>query len=184
MVTTVFAETDTVVTLKVTDVAPAGTVTEAGTVAFALFEDKETTSPLGPAGPERVTVPVTVAPPRGAVGVRVRPEIVATLTVNVADCELLPRVPVINAEVVVETAVVDTVNVALVAEAAIVTDAGTVVLGSPEVSDTTSPPVGAGPLIVTVPVEEFPPWTAVGARVKLLRLGAEIFNVAVWVTPP
>jgi hypothetical protein len=61
------------------------------------------------------------------------------------------------------TALVLTTNVALVAPAATVTLAGTlaaVVLLLE--SATCAPPVGAGPLSVTVPVEEFPPVTLVG----------------------
>ena len=61
------------------------------------------------------------------------------------------------------TALVLTVNVALVAPAATVTLEGTlaaVVLLLESV--TCAPPVGAGPLSVTVPVEEFPPVTLVG----------------------
>ena len=61
------------------------------------------------------------------------------------------------------TALVLTVNVALVAPAATVTLDGTlaaVVLLLESV--TTAPPDGAAPLKVTVPVEEFPPVTLVG----------------------
>ena len=61
------------------------------------------------------------------------------------------------------TALVLTTNDALVAPAATVTLAGTlaaVVLLLE--SATCTPPVGAGPLSVTVPVEEFPPVTLVG----------------------
>src|SRR5260370_35399230 len=61
------------------------------------------------------------------------------------------------------TALVLTVNVALVAPAAIVTLDGvlaTFVLLLESV--TTAPPEGAAPLSVTVPVEEFPPVTLVG----------------------
>jgi len=65
------------------------------------------------------------------------------------------------------TALVVTVNVALVAPAAIVTLAGvlaTAVL--PLESVTVAPPVGAAPFNVTVPVEEFPPVTLVGFSVS------------------
>jgi len=61
------------------------------------------------------------------------------------------------------TALVLTVKDALVAPAATVTLEGTlaaVVLLLESV--TCAPPVGAGPLSVTVPVEEFPPVTLVG----------------------
>jgi len=61
------------------------------------------------------------------------------------------------------TALVLTVNVALVAPAATVTLDGTlaaVVLLLESV--TTAPPEGAAPLNVTVPVEEFPPVTPAG----------------------
>ncbi len=61
------------------------------------------------------------------------------------------------------TALVLTVNVALVAPAATVTLDGTlaaVVLLLESV--TTAPPDGAAPLNVTVPVEEFPPVTLAG----------------------
>jgi hypothetical protein len=67
-----------------------------------------------------------------------------------------------------ETALVATVNAALVAPAAIVTLAGTlatVVLLLE--SATCAPPAGAGPLNVTVPVDELPPTTLVGFSVSV-----------------
>src|SRR5205807_2133721 len=61
------------------------------------------------------------------------------------------------------TALVRTVNVALVAPAATVTLEGTVATNvSLLESATCAPPDGAGPLSVTVPVEESPPVTVVG----------------------
>src|SRR5258705_218130 len=61
------------------------------------------------------------------------------------------------------TALVLTVNVAMVAPAATVTLDGTVAAAVLLLeSATVAPPAGAAPLSVTVPVEEFPPVTLVG----------------------
>src|SRR6266446_3389425 len=61
------------------------------------------------------------------------------------------------------TALVLTVNVALLAPAATVTLEGTLAAVVLLLASTTcAPPAGAGPLSVTVPVEEFPPVTLVG----------------------
>src|SRR5258706_272127 len=67
------------------------------------------------------------------------------------------------ADVAATTALVLTVNEALAAPAATTTLAGTLaaaVLLLERAID--APPTGAGPLSVTVPVEEFPPVTLVG----------------------
>jgi hypothetical protein len=60
------------------------------------------------------------------------------------------------------TALVVTVNVVLVAPAAIVTLAATVAADPPLERSTTAPPLGAAPLSVTVPVDDDPPFTLVG----------------------
>jgi hypothetical protein len=64
------------------------------------------------------------------------------------------------------TALVLTVNVALVAPAGSATLEG--MLAAPLLleSATCAPPAGAGPLNVTVPIEEFPPVTLVGFSVS------------------
>jgi hypothetical protein len=70
------------------------------------------------------------------------------------------------------TALVLTVNVALVAPAATVTLDG--VLAAAVLlleSATVAPPAGAAPLSVTVPVEEFPPVTLVGFNESDERVG-------------
>ena len=62
-----------------------------------------------------------------------------------------------------DTGLVVTENVALLAPPATVTLAGTVAAEVLSLDkDTTAPPPGAGPLSVTVPVEELPPTTLVG----------------------
>ena len=71
------------------------------------------------------------------------------------------------------TALVATVNVALVAPAATVTLEGTraaVVLLLESATD--APPAGAAPLSVTVPVEELPPTTLVGFSANELSVTA------------
>ena len=77
-----------------------------------------------------------------------------------------------------------TVNVTLVNPGATVTLDGTVAI---EVllleSATTEPPAGAGPLSVTVPVEELPPIVLDGFNVTEVRTGGSTVIVAVCVTP-
>jgi hypothetical protein len=62
-------------------------------------------------------------------------------------------------------------KVALVEPAGMVTVGGTVTEVSCAPSDTTAPPAGAGPLSVTVPVEEFPPTTVLGFNVSVEGVG-------------
>jgi hypothetical protein len=72
----------------------------------------------------------------------------------------------------VVTALVFTVNVALLAPAATVTVAGTVAVDVLLLErETTAPPMGAGPLSVTVPVEGDPPVTLVGFSVSEETVG-------------
>src|SRR6266699_1188108 len=64
------------------------------------------------------------------------------------------------------TVLVLTTNVAVVAPAPTVTLGGTLAAPLLLESATCAPPVGAGPLNVTVPVEEFPPVTLVGFSIS------------------
>ena len=67
----------------------------------------------------------------------------------------------------VPTGVVLTVNVTLVAPPGTVMLAGTAAMpGLLLASVTSAPPVGAGPLSVAVPVEEVPPVTLAGNKVR------------------
>jgi hypothetical protein len=83
------------------------------------------------------------------------------------------------------TGVVVIVNVALVLPLATVTLAGTLAaVALSLLSCTTTPPVGAGPLNVTVPWEVDPPVTPVGIAASELNTGGLTASEAVLVTPP
>jgi hypothetical protein len=82
--TSVSRETRLVVTLKLADIAPAGTMIVAGTVAtFVLLLVRLITAPPEGAGALNVTVPVEVKPPLTLVGLRVS-ELSANNEVGVA----------------------------------------------------------------------------------------------------
>ena len=80
-----------------------------------------------------------------------------------------------------DTALVVTVNVPVVLSAATVTFAGTCAAELSLARVTTAPPVAAGALRVTVPVDEVPPSTLLGFSVKKVRVvaGAVTVNVVV-----
>lgn len=81
------------------------------------------------------------------------------------------------------TRVVVMVNVALVLLAGTVTLAGSLAYCELSLSETTIPPVGAGPLSLTVPWEVAPPLTVVGLNVSVLNAGRFTVSTAVFVTP-
>jgi hypothetical protein len=87
IITAVDVLTALVLTVKLALVAPAATVTLAGTLAAAvLLLESATTAPPAGAGPLSVTVPVEFcAPPTTFVGFNVREESVAAWVV-VEDC--------------------------------------------------------------------------------------------------
>jgi hypothetical protein len=84
IVALVVAETVNVVTVKVAEVAPAATVTVAGTFAFVLLEERLTIVPPVGAAVFNVTVPVEFTPPIRVVGARESPLSPTGLTVSVA----------------------------------------------------------------------------------------------------
>jgi hypothetical protein len=85
MVSELLAATGLVVTVKVAVVAPAATVTLAGTCAAAvLLLDRVTAAPPAGAAPFKVTVPVEEVPPITEVGLKVTELSVAAVTVKVA----------------------------------------------------------------------------------------------------
>jgi len=85
MVTVALLPTAVVVIGKVALVAPAGTVTLAGTVATAVSPlDSAIVDPPVGAAPLRVTVPVEELPPATLAGFRLSPDNAGGFTVSVA----------------------------------------------------------------------------------------------------
>lgn len=114
IVTAVTAVTAVVFTVKVAVVAPAKTVTLAGNVADALLDASVTTKPPAGAADDRVTVPVLAVPPVTDVGFRATVLSTGAVIPRDADWFTPPSVAVIVLDVFAATAVVVTVNVAVV----------------------------------------------------------------------
>lgn len=106
--------TGAVVTLKVDDHCPAATVTLRGTAAWDGRELVSiTTIPADGAGPESVTVPLTLEPPTTVDGLSVSEDVVGSVTVSVA---VLGTPPLYDAEMAADvppdTAVVEMAKLA------------------------------------------------------------------------
>jgi hypothetical protein len=184
IVTTVVDVTALVVTTNPTVVAPAGTVTLAGTAAASvLLLDRVTTTPPAGAAALSVTVPVDVLPPGTLVGWRLSDvSVVAGVTVSCADRVAPSAPPEIVTMVDVVTGLVATINVAVVLPAGTVTPLGTVAAAVLLLDRVTvTPPAGAAALSVTVPVDAPPPSTLVGWRLSDVSVGVP---GALQVTPP
>lgn len=82
IVAVVIDATAVVFTVKFPAVAPAATVTLAGTVAAPLLLDRDTTMPPEGAGPFNVTVPVELLPPTTLVGFTATEDTVGGLIVS------------------------------------------------------------------------------------------------------
>lgn len=158
------ARIGTVVTAKVVDVEPAGTVTEAGTVTVDKFEVRVTTAPPAGAGPVKVTVPVEFAPPATLVGDTLIVDSFAAATIRVLVFVVDPNVAEMVTVSFDACALVAILNVAVVLPAGTVTEAGSVTSEALELSAMTAPPEGATPVSVTVPTEGEPPIRELGAN--------------------
>lgn len=165
-------------TVKVALLAPAGMNTLKGTLAAPLLLDSRIVAPPAGAALVSVTVPVEdCRPPRTLEGLTVNEERVGGgrgTGVTVSEADLVTPLYVPEMLIVVDemTALVLTVNDALVAPAATVTLEGTLAAVPLLESVTTAPPVEAGPLKVTVPVEDWtPPITLAGLTVRDERVG-------------
>lgn len=81
------------------------------------------------------------------------------------------------------TRLVVILNVVVLLPLGTVTVAGTPAAEELSLSETTAPPLGAGPLNVTVPVELVPPLTVVGLTDNVLNAGGLTVSAAVFVIP-
>jgi hypothetical protein len=159
-----------VFTENVALVDPGATVTLDGTVVMeVLLLERVTTDPPAGAGPLSVTVTVDELHPVTLDGFSVSEVSTGGSTVMDAVCVTPLKTAEMTAVVAAATALVVTVNVVLVVPSAMVTVSGTLAEGSLLDKETTAPPVGVGPLSVTVPVEELPPVTAVGFKLRAER---------------
>jgi hypothetical protein len=174
-----------VVTGKVPDVAPAGIVILAGTVATAVSQlVRDTFTPPAGAAPVNVTVAIAVLPALTVVGLteklaKARLEVTASAAVSVA----LLYVALMIALTLPFAGVVVTLNVPAVLPALTVTVAGTMTAVLLLDSDITAPPGGAGPVRTVVRVDGLPAATLVGLIIISARVAAITVSVAVLSTP-
>jgi hypothetical protein len=155
------------VTVKVALVAFAATVTDGGTVAALLLLDRLTNAPPLGARPVRVTVAVAlVLPPTSSTGDRAKDCTLAGLMARDAEAFEVPYDVVMLAFVGVDTTAVEMVKFADDFPEVMVTLAGTVAAELLDFVVMVIPPVGAGPVRLTVPVELLPPTTVVGFRLS------------------
>jgi hypothetical protein len=151
--------------VKTAEVAPAGTVTEAGTAKTALLSERATTVPAAGAALLRVTVQLAKELEARDAGLHTRP--VGT----VGEVRLREKLTAVPESVAVMDAIASVVTADAVAgKTAEVDPAGTVTeAGTPSAellleSATMAPPAGADPVRVTVHVERPTPVMVLGSQ--------------------
>lgn len=179
-------ETAFPMTVKVTELLPAGTVTLDGTVTLLLLLESETDAPPVPLGMVAVivSVPVDSPPPSMVVGEKVSDCTVKGCSVSVPLAIDWFNPAVIVAVISEATAEVRIENETLVLPLATVTDDGTTTFAF-ELSNATEIPVaGAVPVSVTDPVAIPPETTEPGVMVSEVTLSEEITAPVDLVTDP
>ena len=167
-------------------VAPAATVTEAGSDATVLLLLRATTIPPVGAGPLSVTVLLAVLfPPVTVLGDRVRAPNLGEFTTSFAVLDTPLKTAEIVTVVWAVTGVVVMGNAGeTIAPAGTVTEAGVAAAAASELlRSTTKPPVGAALPSVTVPLLDVPPMTLAGETDTLARAGGNTVSVALTLAP-
>jgi hypothetical protein len=172
--------TTRVATEKVAVVAPVSTVTLETTVTGPL-PASETLAPPAGAGPDKVTAPLSVSPPRMVPVVRVTDTSVArAVTVSAGDCMVLVPIVAVTAADPGPTAL--KVKVALDDPAGMFSVAGTVATAALLLASVTmAPAAGAAALSVTVPCPVVPAMTLADVSVTDATAVVELGDV---VEPP
>lgn len=140
--------------------------------------------PEGGAFPLKVTVPVLDLPPTTAVGETESELGTGGLRVRVVETDPTTCLAVIVTERTLATGSVLIVKFTLEAPAVTTTELGTIAFPLVDVRFTSSPPVGAGPVKVTVPVTFVPPVTDDGDTDTLLRMGGLIVKTELALSDP
>ena len=143
-----------------------------------------TTIPPAGAGPANVAVPVALFPPAMVAGLTVTVAREFGTMVSTAVLVMPAYVAEIDDEALAVTTTVVMVNLALLAPAATVTLAGTVATAVLVLARlTTTPPVGALPVSVAVPLTAFPPAVLVGLSVSDDKTGGTTVRSRKELTP-
>ena len=140
-------------------------------------------NPTAGAGPFSVTVPTALEPPATVEGLTDSPVNATGTMVNWVDIETEEKVAVILAMICLPTGPVVIVNVTLLAPAGTMTLAGTFATPVLLTTSTLTPPVGASPLSVTVPVDCDPPPTTEGFTVIVRSAGGLMVSVPLTCEP-
>jgi hypothetical protein len=173
--------TAVVATVNVADVAPVAKITVPGTETDPASFVTVTEVPAG-AGALSVTAPITVLPPVTADLFRLN-VFSSGSTVRVEEMEPDQSVAISATDTAALTSVVWMLTVADVPPPGIVTCAGTTAAGLPLLSETASPPAGAMPVNVIVPVtESIPPVAVARSTVNVSTRAGVTITFAVFVT--
>ena len=138
-----------------------------------------TISPPEGAGEESDTVPMETFPPGTELRLSVSPISLGGAIVSVAPCRLVSRTATMDAAISSGTGSVLIGKVAMVLPAATLIDAGKVADDVLLDSEMLTPPVGAGPVSVRVPVDAAPPATKGGDSDSDSTTAGLIVSVAV-----